>query len=198
MRFSESAAMVCPAKYCSAMGKDFCKMSEIPLHPEQLKKKSLSQREEPDGREEDHSYGKHVLSMSLHDQTDRLHNRLAAAEKYTNPDSKSTRRTPFHISELWIWVMSIIKAVFTQKSGKPLGSKTGLTSSVGRFQGCQVWSWFLFQHLQALEKLKFKSKSLFSALFISLNSLPKSGGGVGGEGGGMGDDRDGDGGATKL
>lgn len=70
------------------------------MHLEHLKKKSLFQREEPDGREEDHGYGQHVLSMSLDDQTDRLHNHLAAADKYKNPDSKPTRRTPFHISEL--------------------------------------------------------------------------------------------------
>ena len=82
------------------MGKDFCKTSETPVHSEQLKKKSPFQREGPDGREEDHSCGQHVLSMSLDGQTDRLHNRLAAADKYTNPDSKSTRRTPFYISEL--------------------------------------------------------------------------------------------------
>lgn len=140
MLFSESAAMVCLAKYCSATGKDFCKTLETPVHLEQLKKKSPFQREEPDGREEDHSCGQHVLSMSLDDRTDWLHNHLAAADKYTIPDSKSTRRNPYHISELWIWAMPIIKAVFEQKSGKPLESKAGLTSSVGLFQGWQVWS----------------------------------------------------------
>jgi len=46
------------------MGKDFCKKSETPVHPEQLKKKSPFQREEPDGREEDHSCEQDVLSMS--------------------------------------------------------------------------------------------------------------------------------------
>lgn len=99
MHFSESAAVVCPAKYCSAMGEDSCKISETPVHPEQLKKKSPFQREEPDGREEDHSCGQHVLSMSSDGQTDRLRNHLAAADKYTNPDSKYARRTPFHVSE---------------------------------------------------------------------------------------------------
>lgn len=99
MHFSESAAMVCPAKYCSAMGKDFCKALDTPEHPEQLKKKSPFQREEPDGREEDHSCGQCVLSTSSDDQADRLRNRLAAADEYTNPDSKSPRRTLFHISE---------------------------------------------------------------------------------------------------
>lgn len=78
--------MVCPAKYCSATGKDFCKTSETLVHLEQLKEKSPFQREEPDGREEDHSWGPHVLSMSLDDQTDCLHHRLAAADKCTDPD----------------------------------------------------------------------------------------------------------------
>jgi len=39
-----------------------------------------------------------------------------------------------------------------------------------------VGSWFLFQHLQALEKFRHKSKIPFSALLISPNSLPKIGG----------------------
>lgn len=171
MRFSESAATVCPAKYCSATGKDFCKTSETPVHPEQLKKKSPFQREEPDGREENHSCGQH---MSSDDQADRLHNHLVAADKCINPHWKSTRRTSFHISEFWIWAMAIITAIFAQKSWRSLGRKAGLTSSVGLFQGCQVWSLFLFQHPPDSEKFSFKSKSPFSALLISLNGILKS------------------------
>lgn len=89
--FAQQSIAVPPAKISAR---------PTPVHPEQLKKKSPFQRDEPDGREEDHSCGQHGLSMSSDDQTDRLHHRLAAAAKNTNPDSKSTRRTPFHISEL--------------------------------------------------------------------------------------------------
>lgn len=70
------------AKHCSAIGKDFCQMSGTPVCPERLKRSFPFQREEPDGREEDSSCGRRVLSVFLDDQPDWLHNRLAAAAEY--------------------------------------------------------------------------------------------------------------------
>lgn len=115
-----------------------------------------------------------MLSMSSHDQTDWLHNHLAAADKCTNPNLTSARRTSFHISELWIWAMPT-EAVCAQQRGKPPGSKAGLASSVGLLKGCQFWSWFLFKHLQALEKFRCKSKTLSLPFLFSLNRLPEYG-----------------------
>lgn len=48
---------ISPGQYSSATSRDFFKALEIPLHSEQLKRKSIVQMAEPDGREEDHSHG---------------------------------------------------------------------------------------------------------------------------------------------
>lgn len=90
-----SKLVACPEEYCSATSKDFFKALETPVHSEQLKEKSIFQMEEPDGREEGHSCGQHMPSMSLDDQTDGLHNHWAAAGKYVHTPIQHPLWLPF-------------------------------------------------------------------------------------------------------